>query len=100
MAELPRPLLPNALAHAGRNGQRVSTASIATAFAQEDAAVARQQWRRVADQPRRKVPEPAAQMGTAETDVRADMCFPAVHRIKLHSTTSRERLNAEIKRRI
>jgi putative transposase len=40
----------NALAHAGRNGRRVVSAFIATAFAQDDAETAEAQWRRVADQ--------------------------------------------------
>ncbi|MET4702226.1 transposase-like protein [Constrictibacter sp. MBR-5] len=41
----------NALAHAGRSGRRVVSAFIATAFAQNGADSASQQWRRVADQP-------------------------------------------------
>jgi putative transposase len=89
----------NALAHAGRSGQRVVSAFIATAFAQDDAEAARQQWRRVADQLRPKVPKLAALMEAAETDVLAYMSFPAAHRVKLHSTNSLERVNGEIKRR-
>ena len=89
----------NVLAHAGRSGRRVVSAFIATAFAQEDAEAARQQWRRVADQLRPKVPKLATLMDTAETDVLAYMGFPAVHRAKLHSTNPLERLNGEIKRR-
>ena len=46
----------NVLAHAGRQERRVVSAFIATAFAQDDAAAARQQWRRVAGQLRPKVP--------------------------------------------
>ena len=46
----------NVLAHAGRQGCRVVSAFIATAFAQDNAEAARQQWRRVADQLRPKVP--------------------------------------------
>ncbi|KMO33202.1 transposase [Methylobacterium tarhaniae] len=89
----------NVLAHAGRSGRRVVSAFIATAFAQEDAEAARQQWRRVADQLRPKVPKLAALMDTAKTDVLAYMGFPAAHRAKLHSTNPLERLNGEIKRR-
>jgi hypothetical protein len=48
------------LAHAGKQGRRVVTAFIATAFAQEDAETARSQWRQVADQIRRKVAKLAA----------------------------------------
>src|ERR1700688_112903 len=45
----------NALAHASRQGRRVASAFIATAFAQDDAEAARFQWRKGADQlrPRR-----------------------------------------------
>jgi putative transposase len=89
----------NVLAHAGKNGRRVVSAFIATAFAQDDAAAARTQWRRVADQLRPKLPKLAAFMDEAETDVLAYMNFPAQHRAKLHSTNPIERLNGEIKRR-
>jgi transposase-like protein len=89
----------NALAHAGRSGRRVVSAFIATAFAQNDAEAARQQWRRVADQLRPKVPRLAALMDDSETDVLAYMTFPPQHRTKLHSTNPLERLNGEIKRR-
>src|ERR1700755_242525 len=89
----------NALAHAGRSGRRVVSAFIATAFAQDDAEAARQQWRRVADQLRPKVPKLASLMDESEADVLAYMTFPAAHRTKLHSTNPIERLNGEIKRR-
>jgi putative transposase len=89
----------NVLAHAGRSGRRVVSAFIATAFAQDDAEAARQQWRRVADQLRAKLPKLAGLMDEAEPDVLAYMSFPAPHRAKLHSTNPIERLNGEIKRR-
>ena len=89
----------NVLAHAGRNGRRVVSAFIATAFAQDDAEQARAQWRRIADQLRPKVPKLADLMDNAEPDVLAYMSFPAQHRVKLHSTNPLERLNGEIKRR-
>ncbi len=76
----------NALAHAGQQGRRVVSAFIATAFAQEDAQLAKGQWRQVADQIRGKVAKLAALMDEAETDVLAYMNFPAAHRPKLHST--------------
>ena len=91
--------LRNALAHAGKSGRRVVSAFIATAFAQDDAAAASAQWRKVADQLRPKLPKLAAQMDEAEPDVLAYMSFPAAHRTKLHSTNPIERLNGEIKRR-
>jgi putative transposase len=89
----------NVLAHAGRQGRRVVSAFIATAFAQNDAEAARAQWRRVADQIRPKVAKLAALMDEAEADVLAYMTFPAQHRAKLHSTNPLERLIGEIKRR-
>jgi putative transposase len=89
----------NVLAHAGKSGRRVVAAFIATAFAQDTAEAARQQWRQVADQLRAKVPKLAAMMDEAEEDVLAYMTFPKEHRAKLHSTNPIERLNGEIKRR-
>ena len=89
----------NLLAHAGRQGRGVAAAFIATAFAQDDAAAAKAQWRKVADQLRPKLPKLAAAMDEAEVDVLAYMDFPATHRTKLHSTNSLERLNGEVKRR-
>src|SRR3954452_103949 len=89
----------NVLAYAGRQGRGVASAFIATAFAQEDAAAAKAQWRKVADQLRPKLPKLAAFMDEAEADVLAYMDFPAAHRAKLHSTNPLERLNGEVKRR-
>ena len=89
----------NALAHAGKQGRRVVSAFIGTAFAQDDAEAARTQWRQVADQLRPRVKKLAEFMDEAETDVLAYMSFPAAHRPKLHSTNPIERLNGEIKRR-
>jgi transposase-like protein len=89
----------NVLAHSGRQGRRVVSAFIATAFAQDDAEAARAQWRKVADQLRPKLPKLAAFLDEAEADVLAYMTFPAQHRAKLHSTNPIERVNGEIKRR-
>jgi putative transposase len=89
----------NALAYAGRTQRRIIAAWIGTAFAQDDAAAARKQWRDVADQARPRVPKLAALMDEAEADVLAYMGFPVQHRTKLHSTNPIERLNHEIKRR-
>jgi putative transposase len=89
----------NVLAHAGKQGRRVVSAFIGTAFAQNDADAARAQWRQVADQLRQRVKKLAEFMDEAETDVLAYMSFPAAHRPKLHSTNPIERLNGEIKRR-
>ncbi len=38
-------------------------------------------------------------MDEAEDDVLAYFTFPAAHRVKLHSTSTLERLNKEVKRR-
>ena len=89
----------NLLAHAGRQGRRVVSAFVATAFAQDDAEAASAQWRLVADQLRAKAPKLATLMDDAEHDVLAYMTFPKEHRTKLHSTNPIERLHAEIKRR-
>ncbi len=72
---------------------------IGTAFAQDDAASAKAQWRSIADQLRPKLPKLAGFLDEAETDVLAYMTFPTAHRAKLHSTNPLERLNGEIKRR-
>jgi transposase-like protein len=89
----------NALAHAGKSGRRVVSAFIATAFAQDDAEAAKNQWRAVADQLKPKLPKLAALMREAEVDVLAYMSFPKEHRARLHSTNPLERVNGEIKRR-
>lgn len=89
----------NVLAHAGRQGRRVVSAFIGTAFAQEDPESARNQWRSVSDQLRPKVPKLSKLMDEAEDDVLAFMHFPKDHRPKLHSTNPLERLHGEIKRR-
>jgi transposase-like protein len=89
----------NVLAHAGRQGRRVVSAFIGTAFVQDDAESARVQWRQIADQLRPKVPKLAVLMDDAEADVLAFMSFPKDHRAKIHSTNPIERLNGEIKRR-
>jgi transposase-like protein len=89
----------NVLAHAGRQGRRVVSAFIATAFAQDNAKAAHAQWRQVADQLRAKLPKLAALLDEAEHDVLAYMDFPQAHRAKLHSTNPLERLNGEVKRR-
>ena len=89
----------NALAHAGKSGRRVVSAFVATAFAQDTADAAKQQWRSVADHLRTRLPKLATLMDDAEEDVLAYMSFPPAHRAKLHSTNPLERLNGEIKRR-
>jgi len=89
----------NALAHAGKSGRRVVSAFIATAFAQDDAEAAKNQWRKVADQLRPTLPRLAAFMAEAEADVLAYMTFPKDHWQKITSTNGLERVNGEVKRR-
>ena len=89
----------NLLAHAGRQGRRVVSAFVATAFAREDAGAASAQWRLIADQLRPRAPRLATLMDQAGHDVLACMTFPREHRRKLHSTNPIERLHAGIKRR-
>jgi putative transposase len=89
----------NALAHAAAGQRRMVSAAIATAFAQDSAEAARDQWRVVADQLRGKFPKIGALMDSAEHEVLAYMTFPRAHWLQIHSTNPLERLNAEIKRR-
>ena len=89
----------NALAHANKNGRRVVSAFIATAFAQGSADAAGKQWRQVADQLRAKLPKLAALLDEAEIDVLAFLNFPKEHWDKISSTNPIERVNGEIKRR-
>jgi putative transposase len=84
----------NTAAHAGRQGRRVVSAFIATAFAQDDAEAARAQWRRIADQLRPKL----ARIPRRDRRTRVHE-LPAQNRAKLHSTNPLERVNREIKRR-
>ena len=74
-------------------------ALINTAFAQDTAAAAREQWDTVADQLRTKFPKLAVLLNDAKDDVLAFMDFPKAHRTQLASTNPLERVNAEIKRR-
>ena len=70
-----------------------------TAFAQEDQAQARAQWRETADKLRERFPKLPTLMDGAEDDVLAFMGFPKEHWPQLASTNPLERLNKEIKRR-
>ena len=89
----------NQLSHFGRQGRRVVSDFVVTAFAQEDAETAKAQWRQVADQLRLKAHKLATLIDNAEADILAYMTFPKVRRTKSHSTSPLERLNGEIKQR-
>ncbi|MBD5635633.1 MAG: IS256 family transposase [Candidatus Eremiobacteraeota bacterium] len=89
----------NALGYANKGQRQMVLALINTAFAQETAEAAHEQWRVVADHFRAKVPKLAALLDEAENDVLAFTGFPRAHRKQIASTNPLERLNAEIKRR-
>ena len=89
----------NALARANKTQRRMVSAAIATAFAQETAKAAHEQWRVVADQFRASMPKLSKLMDGAEHEVLSYMDFPRAHWLQIHSTNPLERLNAEIKRR-
>ena len=89
----------NALAYAGKGQRQMVSALINTAFAQETAQAAHDQWHVVANQLRAKFPKLSAMLDDAENDVLAFMEFPKAHRIQLATTNPLERLNAEVKRR-
>jgi putative transposase len=89
----------NALAHVGPSQRPMVAAAIRTAFTQETAEAAHQEWRAVADRLRERFRKLAELMDEAEDDVLAHMAFPKHHWRQLHSTNPLERLNGEIKRR-
>ena len=74
-------------------------ATIRTVFAQPDPAMAREQWRKVADGFRARYPRLAALLDDAEADVLAYLAFPREHWRQIWSNNPLERLNKEIKRR-
>jgi transposase-like protein len=89
----------NALAHVGPSQRPMVAAAIRTAFTQETAEAAHEEWRAVADRLRERFRKLAKLMDEAEDDVLAHMAFPKHHWRQLHSTNPLERLNGEIKRR-
>jgi putative transposase len=89
----------NALALVPKGAQQLVAATIRTVFAQPDAASAREQWRRVADNFRERFPPLADLMDEAEADVLAYLAFPLAHWRQIWSNNPLERLNTEVKRR-
>ena len=71
--------LRNALALVPKSAQQMVAATIRTVCAQPDAASAREQWRRVADNVRARFPKLAALLDEAEADVLAYLAFPQAH---------------------
>jgi transposase-like protein len=77
---------------------RVAT-TIREVFVQPTQEKAHELWRAIAASAHNSLPKLAAAMEAAEDDVLAYMTFPVMHRVKLHSTNTLERLNKEVKRR-
>ena len=89
----------NALCLVPKGTQQMVAATIRTVFVQPDAASAREQWRRVADQLRSRFPRVAQLLDEAEDEVLAYLAFPAEHWRQIWSNNPQERLNKEVKRR-
>ena len=89
----------NVLSLVPKTAQQMVAATIRTVFAQPDAATAREQGRRVADQLRPRFPRAAALMDGAEDEVLAYLGFPPEHWRQIWSNNPQERLNREVKRR-
>ena len=89
----------NALAPVGARQRATVAAMLRTIFAQDEAAAARDQWRKVADALRPRFAATADLMDRSEDDVLAYMAFPKAHWAQISSTNPLERLNKEIKRR-
>jgi transposase-like protein len=89
----------NALALVPKSSAQLVAATIRTVFAQPEPAMARQQWRHVADGFRPRYPRLAALLDDAEADVLAYLAFPAEHWRQIWSNNPLERLNREVKRR-
>jgi putative transposase len=91
--------LRNALALVPQGAQQLVAATIRTISTQPAAASAREQWRRVADNPRGRFPKLACLRDDAEAEVLASATFPAAHWRQIWSNNPLERRNKEVKRR-
>ena len=89
----------NALALVPKGAQALVAATIRTVFAQPEADLARQTWRRVADGFRPRSPKLAELLDAAEAEVLAYLGFPREHWRQIWSNNPLERLNKEVKRR-
>jgi len=89
----------DALGLVPKSAQQMVAATIRTVFVQPDAATAREQWRRVADQLRARFPRVAELLDEAEDEVLAYLAFPQEHWRQIWSNNPQERLNKEVKRR-
>src|SRR5215468_6410549 len=75
----------NALCLVPKGTQQMVAATIRTVFVQPDAATAREQWRRVADQLRARFPRVAQLLDEAEDEVLAYLVFPQLCRYRHNS---------------
>jgi putative transposase len=89
----------NLLARVPRVQQSRVATMIREVFVQPSVDKARELWRAISASAHNSLPKLAQAMNDAEDDVLAYMTFPAMHRQKLHSTNTLERLNREVKRR-
>jgi putative transposase len=89
----------NLLTRVPKSAQSFVAAMVRTIFAQPDAAMVREQHRRIVDQLATRFPDAAALLEEAETDLLAFTGFPKEHWRQLWSNNSLERLNKEIRRR-
>jgi len=89
----------NALGLVPKAAAEMVAATIRTVFAQPDPAMAREQWRKVADGFRPRYSRLAELLDDAEADVLAYLAFPREHWRQIWSNNPLERLNKEIKRR-
>jgi putative transposase len=87
------------VAYVPTNAQHMVAASRRTVFAQPDADLAREQWRRVSDSFRDRFPRVSDLMNSAEEVVLAYASFPSDHWRQIWSNNPLERLNKEVKRR-
>jgi transposase-like protein len=89
----------NVLVKVPRTQQAMVAAMIRTVFAQPDAIHVERQVKEVAATMKRQFPLVTEMLEDASEDVTAFRHFPPSHWVKIWSTNSLERLNAEIKRR-
>jgi transposase-like protein len=80
----------NALCLVPKGTQQMVAATIRTVFVQPDAATAREQWRRVADQLRARFPRVAQLLDDAEDEVLAYLAFPQEHWRQIWSINPQE----------
>ena len=91
--------LRNLLALVPKSAREMVAATVRTVFARPDPAMAREQWRKVADGLRERFPRAAALPDGAGEDVLAYLAFPREHWRQIWSNDPLERLNKEVKRR-